>query len=67
MLGAMREYPDDAARAESMAEAIIKITEEKGSCLPHELIEQGFTYAEINRLWDAAKAMADFETRISKR
>jgi len=59
--------PDDPELTARMAEVIAKILEKKGSCLPHELVKQGFSYDEINRLWAEAKTKADFQVRISKR
>ena len=57
----------EAEAAERMAAAIVEIMEQQEECLPHVLLEKGFTYAEINRLWARAKALAVFELRISKR
>ena len=59
--------PNDPELVARMAEAIAGILEKKGSCLPHDLLQHGFTYDEINRLWADAKAKADFQVRISKR
>jgi hypothetical protein len=70
MLAACRAAPsasEDLETAERMAKVVVQITEKKGVCLPHELIDSGFTYDEVNRLWAAAKAQAEFEIRISKR
>jgi hypothetical protein len=50
-----------------MVKAIIVIMEAQEDCLPHELVEKGFSLEQINRFWAKAKALAAFEVRASKR
>jgi hypothetical protein len=52
---------------ERMVSAMVEIMDEQEDCLPHELVEKGFTVEQVNRLWAKAKAIAVFELRVSKR
>lgn len=49
---------------ERMATAIVKITKENGGCLPHNLLEKGFTRQETVDLWHMAQAMAEIELKL---
>lgn len=64
---ALPSHECENADAQRMAAAIAEIIERQGDCLPHDLVNEGFSYDEINRLWAKAKVLALFEAKISKR
>lgn len=55
------------APAGRMAAAIIKITKQKGGCLPQDLNEKGFTSQEVFDLWDMANSIAAVEMIINEK
>ncbi|MFY9288428.1 MAG: hypothetical protein WAO98_07990 [Alphaproteobacteria bacterium] len=50
--------------AAKMALVIIEITNEKGSCLPQDLNERGFTPIAVTEHWHMAQSLASVEINL---
>lgn len=59
--------PFPSGLADRMAEAMNRRIEQEGGCLPQDLEELGFTPEEIDHAWPKAKAIVEFEGRVSRR
>jgi len=56
--GAFRNPDRDAATIKAMAAVMTGCAADNGACLESDLLAAGFSRAEINRLGDAARAVA---------
>ncbi len=52
---------------ERMAATIVKIVQEREDCLPHDLLDKGFTIEEINTYWAKAKSLVALKPRHPRR
>ena len=53
--------PEQFETHQRMANTIVEVIKEKGSCEPRDLLNKGFTYEEIERCWSLAYGLAKVE------
>lgn len=49
-----------------IASAIFRITQEKGECLPQDLLFRGFSEIETTKHWHMAQSIAEIELKLMR-